>query len=137
MKAQEILDNFNAMRPTDNSDETLLGWIKELDMLVMEEIIKKHEIKEGDIAYKEEEDFDINKWFDDWGMNSDLLIPEPYTDLYIYFLDTKEKYRVNDMNTYNRVVILYNNAYLTFQQYYNRTHMPLQGKTFWIDHETL
>lgn len=136
MKAQEILDNFNAMRPTDNSDETLLGWIKELDMLVMEEIIKKHEIKEGDIAYKEE-DFDIDKWFDDWGMNSDLLIPEPYTDLYIYFLDTKEKYRVNDMNTYNRVVVLYNNAYLTFQQYYNRTHMPLQGKTFWIDHETL
>jgi hypothetical protein len=137
MKAQEILDNFNAMRPTDNSDETLLGWIKELDMLVMEEIIKKHEINEGDIAYKEEEDFDINKWFDDWGMNSDLLIPEPYTDLYIYFLDTKEKYRVNDMNTYNRVVVLYNNAYLTFQQYYNRTHMPLQGTTFWIDHETL
>ena len=137
MKAQEILDLFGQMRPSDNSDETILSWIKQLDMTVMKEIIKTHEIKEDDICYSEDPDFDIDKWFDDWGMDSELLIPEPYTDTYLFYLDSKDKWRVNDQNSYNRTVVLYNNAYLTFQQYYNRTHMPLQGKTFWIDHETL
>lgn len=69
----------------------------------------------GALVYEEMDD-------DDFTMSSELAVPEPFSELYLYYLDMKIGYNNNDSRRYNMAATEYNNAYLAYQQYYNRTH---------------
>lgn len=74
---------------------------------------------------------------EDFGMNSYLSIPEPYTDVYLHYLDMKCAYYTNMSKLYNDAAQEYNNAYLAFQQWMNRTHKADRTRTRIIDHRRL
>lgn len=74
---------------------------------------------------------------EDFGMDSYLSIPEPYTDVYMHYLDMKSAYYQNDAKRYNMASQEYNNTYYAFQQWMNRTHTPDRARTHIIDHRRL
>lgn len=74
---------------------------------------------------------------DEFGMQSELVIPEPYSQIYLYYLDMKIAYNNNDSRRYNMAAQEYNNTYLAYQQYYNRTHKPDSPRGKMIQHEVL
>lgn len=74
---------------------------------------------------------------DDFGMNSELSIPDPYTDIYLHYLDLKIAFYNNDSKTYNIASQEFNNEYLAYQQLFNRTHMPDRPRGHLIRHEVL
>ena len=58
-----------------------------------------------------------------------LLVPYPYDeDIYNYFLQSQIDKENGEMAKYNQSVVLYNNAYQTFWNWYNRTHVPLPAE---------
>lgn len=74
---------------------------------------------------------------EDFGMDSELSIPNPYSEIYLMYIDMKIAFYNNDSRLYNVAAQEYNNAYLTYQQLFNRTHTPDRPRGHLIRHEVL
>ena len=86
-----------------------------MDGIIKKEIIDTHEGGEGVTfnGYNESSDLTV-----------DMLVPAPYDDIYIRWLEAQMDYANGEYNKYNNSVAIYNEAYTNFARYYNRTHMP-------------
>lgn len=118
MKVSDVIQQYNTDRPNQVEDERKLRWLRTLDAQVLREVIHTHE------GTKTGEEEDVDDLLRDFGMDTVLLIPEPYGDVYTHYLDEQIALMNNDIDRYNTSSTLYNNAYLTYQQWYNRTHRP-------------
>lgn len=85
---------------------------------------------DGILTYEEMDD-------DDFKMSSELAVPEPFAELYLFYLDMKIAYNNNDSRRYNMAATEYNNAYLAYQQYYNRTHKVDRPRKGVLRHEVI
>ncbi len=85
---------------------------------------------DGTITYTDMDD-------DDFGMDSELTIPEPFSEVYLFYLDMKIAYGNNDSRRYNMAATEYNNAYLSYQQYYNRFHKVDAPRCYCLRHEVI
>lgn len=74
---------------------------------------------------------------EDFTMASELSVPDPYSEIYLLYLDMKIAFYNNDAKTYNITSQEYNNAYLAYQQLFNRTHTPDRPRGHLIRHEVL
>ena len=87
----------------------------QLDGQIWREIIRTHEGGE-----------DIEQPDGSAGVERELLVPEPWAgDLYNYWLQAMIDRENGEIGKYNQTSQLYNQAYLTYAGYYNRTHMPI------------
>ena len=55
-----------------------------------------------------------------------LLVPEPYSMLYLYYLTAQIDFLNGELARYNNSMVMYNTALSTYADYVNRTRMPLQ-----------
>ena len=63
-------------------------------------------------------------------MTRTLLVPEPYAmDVYNYFLQSQIDKENMETAKYNQSAALYNSAYQSFTNYYNRTHRPIPRRS--------
>ena len=101
MKASEMLDRVDTFKPNQYTEPQKLGWLLQLDGQIWREIIRA-------------------------GVERELLVPEPWAgDLYNYWLQAMIDRENGEIGKYNQTSQLYNQAYLTYAGYYNRTHMPI------------
>ena len=56
-----------------------------------------------------------------------LLIPAPYDEVYLRFLEAQMDYANGEFERFNNSNAMYAAAWSAFVNYYNRTHMPLGG----------
>ena len=64
-------------------------------------------------------------------MESELLVKEPYDEMYLRWLEAQIHYHNSEDERYNNAIILFNNAYEGYKKHYTRNHMPLsQGNRF-------
>lgn len=61
---------------------------------------------------------------------TELLVPFPYDEIYIYWLITQIYLNNAEMDNYNAELVLYNTAYVDYANYYNRTNMPIQKTAY-------
>lgn len=73
----------------------------------------------------------------EFGVDSLLSIPDPYSEVYLLYIDMKIAFWNNDSRMYNVAAQEFNNAYLAYQQLYNRTHTPDKPRGHLIRHEVL
>lgn len=126
MTVNEIIARFDEDRNNTERFENKLFWVKELETMVLFDVILTHK---NTVDSPE-------TYFDEWGATSDLLIPIPYTDVYIHYMDMKMQLKLNQLKKYNNASTLFNNAFITYQQWYNRNNTPL-GKKGWLSHDIL
>lgn len=124
MTVNELIARFNDERQNTETPDNLIARIRQLEEVVLEDVILTHENKIEEPEH----------YFDDWGVTSQLLIPVPYIDAYINYLDMYVQLKLNQLGRYNNASALFNNAYIAYQQWYNRTHKPLSKKN-WITHK--
>lgn len=74
---------------------------------------------------------------DEFGLDTELIVPEPYDDLYIHYLDRKTAMLTSDTRKYTAAVTAYNNALITYQQYMNRMYRPRRERKPLLRHEVL
>lgn len=60
---------------------------------------------------------------------TELLVQPPYHDLYLHWLLSRIDMINQEYDLYQNDAALFNNAYLTYQDYYNRTYVPNHGVT--------
>lgn len=122
MKIREAIDLVDRMKPNAFDRELKVYWLAKLDGHVFNEILKTHK----GCPLEEFHGYD--------GSSSDteLLVPAPYAeDVYNYFLQAQIDKENGETAKYNQSITMYNNAYKTFGDWYNRTHRPLPCRSAW------
>lgn len=99
--------------------EIKIQWLNNLDMMIADEIIRKHEDGK-DFVFK---GYDANTPGD-----TELLVPEPYTDIYVHWLHSKMDLFNQDYERYNSSAAAFYSEYQNYAAHYNREHEPIKQK---------
>lgn len=147
MTVAGLIQQYNAERPNSVDDAVKMGWLRKLEQMIIKEVIEQHE---HDLNETDELSLSVigstlyikpagslANHINTFDMATELLVPEPYDDLYIYYLDQKIAYNNNDTRVYNAAATQYNNALLCYQQYFNRTYATIKTKKRLFRHENL
>lgn len=147
MTVAGIIEQYNNERPNQVDDSTKLNWLKKLEKMIINEVIISHEhdlednskltLTVSGSTLHITNAGSLTHHIDSFDMDSDLLVPEPYDDLYIYFLDQRIALQNNDKTRFNTATTMYNNALLQYQQYFNRTYPTIRRQKRLFRHECL
>lgn len=113
MTCQDAINKEDALKPNQYSEEAKIGWLRELDGIILQNIIMTHEHTEEQETLPE---YDIS---------TVLLVEAPYDAIYTAWLQVKIDYYVGEFARYNNSKVAFNDAMAEFERFYNRTHMPL------------
>jgi hypothetical protein len=128
MTINEALHRIDNIKPNTYNQTEKIRWLSTLDGIIKTEIIDKHDGAE-DVVF--------NGYAEDADLSTQLLVPAPYDDIYLFYLESKIDYWNGEIGKYNNSISMYNEAYSTFARYYNRTHMPKEKKfKFFGQHKT-
>ena len=126
MTVREAIALVDRLKPNKFSEADKVKWLSDIDGLIVRELVDSHENSplEGEF-----------EGYTDLATNGDveLLAPYPYDILYRWYLESQIDLGNMEIAKYNNSKTLFNNAYLTFTDHYNRTHMPkrkVQGFRF-------
>ena len=116
MTVIEAIAQVDRSRPNRFSAAEKFRWLSDIDGLICRELLDTHEDSplEGDFqGYAEGVD-----------ENTVLIAPFPYDMLYRWYLESRIDLGNMEITKYNNSRNLFNSAYLTYTDFYNRTHMP-------------
>ena len=116
----EAINRIDSLKPNNYTQEEKIAWLSTLDGIIKKEIIDTHEGTEN---------VTFNGYQADTAVDTVLLIPFPYDDIYLKWLETQIDYANGDISKYQNSMIMYNSAYSAFERFYNRTNMP-KAKSF-------
>ena len=116
MTVIEVIALVDRSRPNRFTAAEKFRWLSDIDGLICRELLDAHEDSPliGPFSgYKEGVD-----------ENTVLIAPFPYDMLYRWYLESQIDLHNMEITKYNNSRSLFNNAYLTYTDWYNRTHMP-------------
>ena len=65
---------------------------------------------------------------DDTDVDTVLLVPAPFDNIYISWLESRIDYANGEINRYQNSSLMYNTDYINYANYYNRNNMPIGNK---------
>jgi hypothetical protein len=121
----DAIFRIGELKPNSYSQSEKIKWLSTLDGIIKAEIIDTHEGGEK---------IEFNGYDDNSGnfnIATKLLVPAPYDDIYLRWLEAQIDYANGEYAKYNNSLTAYNDVYTSFKAYYNRTHMPIsKGSRF-------
>ncbi len=117
MTILDAISHIDVVKPNSYTQNEKIAWLSQLDWNIKKEIIDTHS---GGDAYAEFSGYD-----GDVDTNTELIVPAPYDEVYIRYLEMQIDYANNEYGKYNNSMAMYNTAYTAFERYYNREHLPL------------
>ena len=122
MTIAEAISQVDALKPNTYTQEDKVGWLSTLDARVKKQVINAHENNDT---------ISFNGYDSVADMETELLVPAPYDEMYLRWLEAQIDYHNSEDERYNNAIMLFNNAYDGYKKYYTRNHMPLEkGKRF-------
>ena len=119
MTILEAINRVDSTKPNSYTQIEKVDWLSTLDGVVKTNIIDTHEGGENVV---------FNGYDVDTSLDTELLVPAPYDDVYIRWLEARIDYANGEINKYNNSLTAYNDAYDLYANYYNRKHMPKGSK---------
>ena len=116
MTLMDAIYRIDNLKPNSYSQEEKIKWLSALDGTIKAEIIDTHEGGEGVV---------FNGYNENTVLTTEMLVPHPYDDIYIRWLETQIDYANGEYGKYNNSITMYNKAYSAYENYYNRTHLPI------------
>lgn len=122
MTITEAISRINTLKPNSYTDTEKIAWLSTLDGVIKKEIIDTHH---------DGEDVVFSGYNEMTAPDTVLLVPAPYDDIYIHWLDSRIDYTNGEYKKYNNTAAAYNDAYDAFARFYNKAHMPRdKGRRF-------
>ena len=118
MKIIDAINRIDSLKHNTYTQADKVAWLSTLDGMVKSNIIDTHE--GGEVTF--------NGYDDSTDLQTELLIAEPYTEVYLRWLEAQIDYYNGEYEKYNNSMDMFNTAYNGYKNYYNRTHMPLGTK---------
>lgn len=110
----EAIHKIDDLKHNTYSRADKVVWLSRMDSMVKRLLIDTHD--GGEVAFT--------------GYNADtdpetvLLIPEPFDEVYLRWMEAQIDYHNGEYAKYNNSIDMFNTAWAAYQNYYNRTHMP-------------
>lgn len=119
MTVCEAINKTKTLYPNTYGEDVLREYLYKLDLNIKQNIIDK---------YKEGENISLTPYDE----NTVLLVDEPYTDVYVFWLQAWIDYWNGDYDKYNSSIAMYSAVYDAFAAQYHNNHTPLKNKLkFW------
>ena len=126
MTVGEAIAQIRELKPNPYTDELLVRQLNNLDLSIYNELYLWHE---GLHTVDEETGETVPQgppgFYDIKQPDTPLLVPEPYSELYGYYLAAQIDFLNGELARYNNSMVMYNTALSTYADYVNRTRMPL------------
>lgn len=118
MTVIEAISKLDARKFNTYDQETKVGWLSALDARV-KNIVAAHEGDDGTVfsGYNADED-----------LHRQLLVQEPFDDLYIHYMEAQIDLGNGEGDGYNAAITLYNALFSDFRAWYGRNHMPKMAR---------
>lgn len=111
----EAISKIDNLKHNTFPHEDKVGWLNHLDSLVKEEILDTHENCGGE---------DFTGYTMDSDVETVLLVPAPYDEMYLRWLEARIDYCNGEIARYNNSITAFQNLYQAYGNSVNRTHMP-------------
>ena len=122
MNISQAINRLEELKFNTYKQNEKVEWLSRLDTMVKQQIIDTHDGAENVIF----SGYDQNT-----PMDTKLLVPAPYDEMYLRWMEAQIDYHNGEMANYNNAIILFNNAFENYAAYYNREHRPVsRGKRF-------
>ena len=123
MTIAEVLRKTDMIKPNRFTKEQKIGWLDEIERQIWYDIVCTHDnpMRIGKPAY------DINT-----DPDTVLIAPAPYDELYCLYLQCQIDLGNMEIAKYNNNRTLFNNALMSFRDYWNRTFMPCRNVNSFI-----
>ena len=115
MTIMDALYRIDEVKPNSYSQTEKIKWLSSLDGVIKSNIIDTHE--DGEAT-------NFEGYGEDVALTTVLLVPAPYDDVYLRWLEAQIDYANGEYGKYNNSRVAYNDAYALFERHYNRTHKP-------------
>ena len=115
MTILEAINRVDATKPNSYTQIEKIDWLSTLDGIIKKEIIDTHEGGENTV---------FNGYCADTDLDTELIVPAPYDDIYIRWLESRIDYAMGEYNKYNNSAKAYNTVFEAYSSYYNRNNMP-------------
>lgn len=118
MKVIEAIHEADNLDPNLYAVQDKIAWLSRLDLRVKREVFDTHKYNEGETPVE----------FDGYGpddTDEELLVGEPYAEMYIHWLEAQIAYNNREYDGFNAANALFESVYGAFRNAYNEEHMPL------------
>jgi hypothetical protein len=115
MTIMEAINRTDALKHNTYSNNEKVAWLSRLDSMVKRLIIDTHEGSEN-VFY--------TNYDDETSMELVLLVPAPFDEIYLRWLEAQIDYANGEYDKYNNSILMYQTAWDAYANYYNRNHMP-------------
>lgn len=119
MTLHEAISRIDVLKPNSYSLAEKIWWLSCLDGTVKKEIIDTHEGADG---------VPFDGYDEKTPLGTKLLVPAPYDEMYIRYLEMQINYANGEFGKYNNSRDMFEEAYDAFARSYNRDHMPIGRK---------
>ncbi len=120
MTILEAIERVDSLRHNTFTQAEKIGWLAQVDALVTEELVH---------TYADHDDGLFQPYDAQTPLDCKLLVPPPYDELYLHYLEAQMDYYHGEYDRYNRSMGMYQSIWSSFINFYNRTHMP-KGQRF-------
>lgn len=117
MTIGEVLRKVDMIKPNRFTKEQKIDWINEIERQLWFDVVSTHENPKG-IRLRE---YDVNS-----DPDIVLIAPPPYDEVYQLYVQCQIDLGNMEIAKYNNDRVLFNNALMTFRDYWNRRFMPIQ-----------
>lgn len=117
MTLGSLLSLTDALVPNQVSTPVKVLWVSNLELLACRELWETHQ---GPWA-------PFDGYTGDTPMDTELRIPQPYDEVYRWYLELKLWDAAGEVQRYNNAAGKFNEAWLGYKEYVNRTHPPKGG----------
>ena len=116
----EAINAIDSLKHNTYTQEDKVKWLSKVDWYVYCEMISTHEGRD---------DVEFHGYDNSTPMDTVLLIPAPYDETYLRYLEAQIDYMNGEYGKYNNSMTMFNESYAAYERQYNRTHMPI-GKQY-------
>lgn len=119
MTILEAIHRLESAKPNSYDETEKISWLSVLDGVVKNNIIDTHEGTDKVV---------FNGYNEETPLDTVLIVPAPYDEVYIRWMEAQIDYSNGEYEKYNNSMQMFNTALTAYNNYYNRTHMPLGKK---------
>lgn len=113
MTLGEAIERIDTLKENQYDPAVKVGWLSYIEGMVKNEIIN---------MYVGGDQIRFNGYDAETDSNTVLIVPEPYSDLYIKWLQSQIDYWNGETIKYNNSISAFNQAYEHFRNYWNSQH---------------
>lgn len=114
MKIIEAINRIDSLKHNTYTNSDKVKWLSRLDSMVKKLIMDDPDGTES---------VPFDGYDDSTDMQTDLLVEEPFDEIYMRWMEAQIDYYNGEYDRYNNSIEMFNTMYQEYSKYYNRTHM--------------